>query len=206
VEEDPTTADVSGDEPTDWPFGAPDSKEMTEKARWFAENLKRMREDKGLSQTALARQMAEMGFPFHQMTISRIEAGRRDVGLVEAVALAERVGGTIGFMMRPPRQAQLVEEFERAINRVTGPLFEIEQLARLSFASRPTLRSWIARAKKEGVESGVIETAERWLRAEPEEYVRKAREAIEVSEEVEKYRDRLWDEKWDAATEDQRAP
>ncbi len=54
----------------------------------FAENIKRWRERKGLSQDALAQQMADLGFPFHQATVYKIEKGERPVRLVEAMALS----------------------------------------------------------------------------------------------------------------------
>lgn len=70
-----------------------------------AANLKAAREHAGLSQEAVAQGMREMGYRFHQQTIGKIEAGDRDVGFHEAVALASVIGTTIHMLARPPGHA-----------------------------------------------------------------------------------------------------
>lgn len=59
-------------------------------ARMFGQNLKQIREDKGWSQSELARQMKARGWDtYSQVAISRTEDGVRSVRLDEALALAE---------------------------------------------------------------------------------------------------------------------
>ncbi|WP_238384592.1 helix-turn-helix transcriptional regulator [Segeticoccus rhizosphaerae] len=66
----------------------------------FAGSVNRLRERKGWTQTDLAREMKERGFPFHQQTIQRIEDGKRPVRLDEAYALAELLDSEIDSMSR----------------------------------------------------------------------------------------------------------
>jgi transcriptional regulator with XRE-family HTH domain len=55
----------------------------------FAENLRRYRELKGMSQAALADAMVARGWPWRQQTVARLESGRRMVRFGEAAAVAE---------------------------------------------------------------------------------------------------------------------
>lgn len=68
------------------------------RARVFAENLKRLRVSRGLTQTDLARHMKERGFSFHQQTIQRIEDQERPVRLDEAYAFGEIVHASVDQM------------------------------------------------------------------------------------------------------------
>jgi transcriptional regulator with XRE-family HTH domain len=54
----------------------------------LASNLRALRERKGWSQSALADAMAERGIPWHQQTVTRIEAGQQQVRFGELMALA----------------------------------------------------------------------------------------------------------------------
>lgn len=54
------------------------------------ESLTRLREERGWSQSELARQMVEAGWPkYTQMTVSRTEKGERPIRLDEVAALAD---------------------------------------------------------------------------------------------------------------------
>ena len=85
---------------------------MTEDARqgiasgWFAENLRAAREHAGMSQGTLAGIMADLGYPFHQQTIARIELGERKVEGEEAFALARSVRANVELLLRPPGAAR----------------------------------------------------------------------------------------------------
>lgn len=68
----------------------------------FAENIRRWRERRGLSQDALAQQMADLGFPFHQATIYKIEKGERPVRVVEALALSALLDQNISDLTAGP--------------------------------------------------------------------------------------------------------
>ncbi|WP_198036872.1 helix-turn-helix domain-containing protein [Nocardia sp. BMG51109] len=58
----------------------------------FAANLKTLRGDKNISQEALAEQMSQRGFKWHQATVYKIENGSRQVQLGEAKAVAGILG------------------------------------------------------------------------------------------------------------------
>src|SRR5690349_265492 len=67
----------------------------------FAENFRRRREDRGISQAAVAEAMAKAGFSFHQQTVGSIENGSRRVRIGEAVALAEILGIDLAVLLHP---------------------------------------------------------------------------------------------------------
>lgn len=67
----------------------------------FAANLRLARERAGMSQEEVAQQMSDLGYKFHQQTITRIENGRRKVSLEEANQLAQAVGSTVDALSRP---------------------------------------------------------------------------------------------------------
>ena len=51
-----------------------------------------VRKAQGLSQTDLAKRLADLGLPFYQPTVARIEAGERPIRLNEAIAFCEVLG------------------------------------------------------------------------------------------------------------------
>lgn len=53
------------------------------------ENLKRYRDNSGLTQTELAERLSELGFAFQQPTILKVEHGKRGLRMDEALAVAE---------------------------------------------------------------------------------------------------------------------
>lgn len=59
---------------------------------WFAENLRKARNELGIGQQELADMVAEEGLRWHQTTVQRIESGARPVKLAEAVVVAECLG------------------------------------------------------------------------------------------------------------------
>ncbi len=75
----------------------------------FGALLRKKREARGLSQTALARRL---GWP--QATVSRVEQGRREATLYEAAAVAEAFHCTV---------SDLVAEWEDAPKAQSGPQF-----------------------------------------------------------------------------------
>ena len=82
----------------------------------FAENVQRLREDRGWSQGELARRMVADGWEgFHQTTISRIEKGQRPVRLAEARGLARVLGSQIGIMTAPPPESAILESLASEI-------------------------------------------------------------------------------------------
>lgn len=55
----------------------------------FGANVRALREGKGMSQSALAAAMTERGYPWHQQTVGRVEAGQQSVRFGEIEELAE---------------------------------------------------------------------------------------------------------------------
>jgi transcriptional regulator with XRE-family HTH domain len=78
----------------------------------FAGSLKRARDTARLTQEEVADQMASRGFPFHQATVYKIEAGSRKVSIAEASALADIVKLPLGFMIEDAidGQSEMVQE------------------------------------------------------------------------------------------------
>lgn len=59
---------------------------------YLPENLRALRERKGMSQAALAKAMKDRGWPWHQTTVARIESGRQPLGFGETVDAADILG------------------------------------------------------------------------------------------------------------------
>src|SRR5215207_6857 len=87
----------------------------------FAELLRQIRLDSGLSQTDVAEMATELGLPgMHQQTIQKIESKKRPIRLNEAEVLARVVGlkdprlGLIPFS--PAELREQIAEVEQAID------------------------------------------------------------------------------------------
>lgn len=73
----------------------------------FGKNLRAVREHRDMGQRELAARMAGRGFPWHQNTVTRAEAGDRVVAFYEAVALAAILGVTTDrFTWTAPETAE----------------------------------------------------------------------------------------------------
>lgn len=77
-------------------------------------NVKRLREHRGLSQADLAAEMTAHGHRWFQNTIYRVEAGKQEVSLKEAVTLAAILGAQIADLTRPGPEAAEVVRVEHA--------------------------------------------------------------------------------------------
>src|SRR5689334_13386641 len=60
----------------------------------FAEQMRIVRERKGLNQQQIADRLEEFGVAMDQRTISKIEQGKRGISLDDAVAIAAALGST----------------------------------------------------------------------------------------------------------------
>lgn len=88
--------------------------------RRVIETLVDLREERGWSQSELARRMAEAGWPkYTQMTVSRTEKGERPIRLNEAEALAEVFGVELFSLWLP-----------RELRRYTATSENVERLAK----------------------------------------------------------------------------
>jgi transcriptional regulator with XRE-family HTH domain len=83
----------------------------------FATNIRELRGKEKLSQGELARRMAELGFPYYQQTIRRIEEGRRKVSVGEAEALARILGTSIDRLTWPGQVASAAYLMDTSIAR-----------------------------------------------------------------------------------------
>lgn len=63
--------------------------EYVEAERLAAELLRQTRRERALTQTDVADDMAERGFPWTQPTVARVENGQRHLSLAEARALMD---------------------------------------------------------------------------------------------------------------------
>lgn len=85
---------------------AKDNKQTEEDARdqwapWernFREQMARIREQRGMTQTDLARRLAAWGLPFHQQTVQRVESGQRPVRLNEALLICRELNVSLDSM------------------------------------------------------------------------------------------------------------
>ncbi len=66
----------------------------------FAENTRRVREERRLTQGALAALLLELGVNLPQQTIYKIETGKRRVTVGEAVVIAEALDVNVMALMR----------------------------------------------------------------------------------------------------------
>ena len=80
----------------------------------LAYNMRVLRKRTGLSQAALAAEMAARGHPWHQQTVVRAESAARVLPLLEAHDLAEILGTTLDRLTRPSGEAQAVESLDAA--------------------------------------------------------------------------------------------
>lgn len=69
---------------------------------WLIRNIKQERISRGMSQKALAGQMADLGFKFEQQTIGRIEKAQRTVSGGEALAFARLFGRELNDLFQAP--------------------------------------------------------------------------------------------------------
>ncbi|MET4702764.1 helix-turn-helix transcriptional regulator [Frigoribacterium sp. UYMn621] len=58
----------------------------------FAQAVRRVREQNGMTQAWLASEMSDRGFEFHQATVYKVEMSKRRVSIGEAKAIAEVLG------------------------------------------------------------------------------------------------------------------
>lgn len=93
--------------------------------RRVVETLIDLREERGWSQSELARRMAEAGWPkYTQMTVSRTEKGERPIRLNEAESLAEVFGVEL-FELWLPRRARIFQATSENVDRLAAQLEEL---------------------------------------------------------------------------------
>lgn len=113
------------EEPEETEGGPPPLPAGTEDA-WLAENVRASRKRCKMSQGELARRMKELGWPYHQQTVRRIEEGDRKVTPGEGKAIARILGTSLTRLMMPGREASAIGLLDRGTGAV---LDAYEQIA-----------------------------------------------------------------------------
>lgn len=83
----------------------------------FAANVRETRTRLGMSQGELARRMSDLGWPWYQQTVRRVEEGSRRAGVGEAKAIARILGTTVDRLTMPGRQAAAAALLESGTGR-----------------------------------------------------------------------------------------
>ncbi|MEQ4568002.1 helix-turn-helix transcriptional regulator [Paenarthrobacter sp. CAP02] len=102
-----------------------------EVVRVFGANLRQLREEKGWSQSELARRMQETGWPkYSQVAVSRTEEGTRAVRLDEAIDLAALFDAPVTRMISTSStRAGQIFELQRQIAAVASATRELRAAA-----------------------------------------------------------------------------
>lgn len=80
--------------------------------------MKRLREEKGWTQNQLATELCKAGLDsFKQITVARIEEGKRAVKLEEAGVIAQVLDSHVHYMLTPPQALRYIEHLQRLIAR-----------------------------------------------------------------------------------------
>jgi transcriptional regulator with XRE-family HTH domain len=82
---------------------------------WFGQRIQTLRKARGWTQEDLARQMANHGFPMHQVTVGKIESAGRPTPVGEVMALAAIFDVEPRELLRPPTNYATAAAAERAL-------------------------------------------------------------------------------------------
>lgn len=157
----------------------------------FIENMKAMREERGWTQTDLARKMVAAGWEnYTQMTVSRTEKHERPLRLSEAQTLSEILGTPLIKMMAPSDIRAQIDEWLDDIHLFRNAYLEIRNAIEFLVTHRPALEartetvrqldvSWASQELREGF-GEALGSAETFLRNTPEEVCTKAIKDVHV--------------------------
>lgn len=162
-----------------------DKEAATAAETYFARNLREWRNERGMSQEELARQMAELGFPFHQGTIYKIETGARRVRLDEATVLAKVLGLDLDMLTAEPDKQRTARLLSMAVAKIVEQSEGIEDLALALLVNLDGLRDSLEVARAEPADKWLqraIKSGEEALDEQPELPVRRAREEFKARE------------------------
>lgn len=104
----------------------------------FASRIRHLRRARDWSQTDLAKRMQDLGFAFHQNTVSRIESGAQSVTLNEAAALAMIFGVSADELLQPDQSEDELNRLSADLDAVTERLHDID--AQLAQATHEMMR------------------------------------------------------------------
>lgn len=109
-----------------------------ESARLFLDEFERvigakvrlLREERGWSQSDLARRLSDIGLEMHQTTVAKMEAGRRPLRVSEAVAVAQACGlpGNALFWLPVPGETPTLAQAREDLARTEQAAEETERV------------------------------------------------------------------------------
>jgi transcriptional regulator with XRE-family HTH domain len=143
----------------------------------FANKLRELREERGLSQSQLAAALADKhGITLDPTAITRLEGGSRSVRLDEAVAIADVLRATLPQMLHREIEGALDEQQ----HEVWAAAERVRSEARLLLQASARLRALIDKASSSEVSQARLNTAE-WIlvMTTPEQLIAAARQAVE---------------------------
>jgi|GEM_PF-5946259 len=118
----------------------------------FAVNMQRRREELGISQADLVRDLRANGWAtVHPTTISRIENGDRPVRLGEARAIARALDTGVDHFLLSPAESRLAGELMDRAGEVRAAWHRISATTVKFLIERVELEGVIGRAQTEGV-------------------------------------------------------
>lgn len=157
--------------------------------RRFIENLKRLREQRGWTQTDLARKMVEAGWEkYTQMTVSRTEKMERPLRLSEAQTLAEIFGESVVKMMAPSEERAIIDGWiqdtnvmQEANNAMRSAIYDLVTYRPILEASTERVKqvdvSWASEGLKQAF-GAQMQAAETLLSRTPDEVFRLASRSV----------------------------
>lgn len=106
--------------------------------------MRALRENAGMSQTALATAMTERGHPWHQQTVGRVQSGAQPLRAAELIALAEIFGTTLDRFTWSTPESDTVDMMLRR-GGVLAPLSEnVSDAVELLLAARADAEETLA--------------------------------------------------------------
>jgi transcriptional regulator with XRE-family HTH domain len=141
---------------------------------YIAANVRAYREARGISQEDLAGRLAEVGFPFSQATIWKIENGQRPLKATEMVAIADalEIRGAMALTFQPDAASHLIS-LQQAKAHAGASWHAIKDAATSYLKAQIDLVFTARAAHDAGITVTELDTA--WLRTTPEEAVIQAR-------------------------------
>ena len=105
-------------------MGPPDHHNLNAR---FAQNVRTIRDQNGLSQVQLAQRMSEYGYRWPQNTIQRIEHNQRRVDIAEADALARALGVSVGTLLAEPSDASKTGQIRHILNELHAAELDLQK-------------------------------------------------------------------------------
>lgn len=134
--------------------------EPGQRAANFARNLKLLREERDLSQDALAAEMRRRGHSFHQATVYKIENGSRQVQLTEADDIASILHSSIHSMMSDTDGMWADEQVRSAADNLESAREKLIEAASWYETARELLTGYIEQyehGKGGSIPGGILE-------------------------------------------------